>query len=174
MTYAYSGAPEPVAVDQDRAGKVLLVTLDAAADGTRSVKIEQRQVGKTTFEKVEVDAATISRQPALVERLVLLADPDLVLDVRLTGVQPDELDIDTDEVERALARAFLKVRVRDLSVPALSGTVMPAGRHDPGRVHPRHRGAIAERPRRPRPGGRRGGGSATSCGSAGSCSPATR
>ena len=26
MTYAYSGAPEPVALDQDRAGKVLLVS----------------------------------------------------------------------------------------------------------------------------------------------------
>ena len=28
VTYAYAGAPEPVAVDQDQAGKVLLVTLD--------------------------------------------------------------------------------------------------------------------------------------------------
>ena len=35
-TYAYSGAPEPVAVDQDGAGNVLLVTIDEAA-GKRSV-----------------------------------------------------------------------------------------------------------------------------------------
>ena len=103
----------------------LLVTLDATADGTRSVKIEQRQVGRTTFEKVDVDAATITRQSALIERLGLLADPDRVLDVRITGVKPDELDIDTDDVERALGPRVLKVRVRDLSVPALSGTVIP-------------------------------------------------
>jgi DNA repair protein SbcD/Mre11 len=125
VTYAYSGAPEPIALDQDRAGKALLVTLDAAAEGTRTVKIEQRQVGRTTFEKVDVDAATISRQPALIERLGLLADPDRVLDVRITGVKPDELDIDTDEVERALGPRLLKIRVRDLSVPALSGSVIP-------------------------------------------------
>jgi exonuclease SbcD len=125
VTYAYPGAPEPIALDQDRAGKALLVTLDAAADGTRSVTIEQRQVGRTTFEKVDVDAGTISRQTALVERLGLLADPDRVLDVRITGVKPDELDIDTDEVERALAARVLKIRVRDVSVPALSGTAIP-------------------------------------------------
>jgi DNA repair exonuclease SbcCD nuclease subunit len=125
VTYAYSGAPEAIAVDQDRAGKALLVTLDAAADGTRSVKIEQRQVGRTAFEKVDVDAATITRQSALIERLSLLADPDRVLDVRITGVKPDELDIDTDDVERALSPRVLKIRVRDLSVPALSGTVIP-------------------------------------------------
>ncbi|MFL5641869.1 MAG: exonuclease SbcCD subunit D, partial [Chloroflexota bacterium] len=35
-TYAYSGAPEPVALDQDRAGNVLLVTLDAT-DGKKHV-----------------------------------------------------------------------------------------------------------------------------------------
>jgi exonuclease SbcD len=125
VTYAYPGAPEPVALDQDRAGKVLLVTLDAAADGTRSVKVEQRQVGRTTFEKIDVDSATIANQPALIDRLTARADPDRVLDVRITGVKPDELDIDTDEVERALAPRVLKIRVRDVSVPALSGTVIP-------------------------------------------------
>ncbi len=125
VTYAYSGAPEPIALDQDRAGKALLVTLDAAADGTRSVKVEQRQVGRTTFEKVDVDAATIANQPALIERLTARADPDRVLDVRLIGVKPDELDVDTDEVERAVGPHVLKIRVRDLSVPALSGTDIP-------------------------------------------------
>ena len=33
VIYAYSGAPEPVAVDQDRAGKVLIVSLDDTPDG---------------------------------------------------------------------------------------------------------------------------------------------
>jgi DNA repair exonuclease SbcCD nuclease subunit len=46
VTYAYCGAPEPVAVDQDRAGKVLLVTLDDR-DGKRSVAVEERTVGWT-------------------------------------------------------------------------------------------------------------------------------
>ena len=126
VTYAYPGAPEPVALDQDRAGKALLVTLDADAGGTRTVRIEQRQVGRSRFEKVELDASTVASQPALVESLAARADPDLVLDVRITGLKPDELDIDTDEVEAALAPRFLKVRVRDRSMAVLSGTAIPS------------------------------------------------
>jgi DNA repair exonuclease SbcCD nuclease subunit len=123
-TYAYSGAPEPVAVDQDGAGRVLLVTLDETG-GKRTVTIEERQVGRTRFEKVDVDAASIHSQPELVKTLAAHADPDLVLDVRLTGVRPDELDIDTGEVEDQLKGSFLRVRVRDVAVPSLSHGALP-------------------------------------------------
>ncbi len=124
VQYAYSGAPEPVAVDQDRAGKVALVTMDRRKD-ERVVAIEERQVGQTRFEKVEIDAGRIASQPALIEQLAAWADPDLVLDVRLTGVRADELDLDLDEIESALAPSFLKARVRDASTPALSAGALP-------------------------------------------------
>jgi DNA repair exonuclease SbcCD nuclease subunit len=124
--YAYSGAPEPVAVDQDRAGNVLLVTMDVA-NGSRTVNVEERQVGRTRFERMDLDAADLVSQAAFVERLVGRSDPDLILDVRLTGVRPDELDLDVDEVEAALGGSFHKVRIRDASVPALSqGPIPPA------------------------------------------------
>ncbi len=45
--WAYSGAPEPVAVDQDRAGNVLLISLEER-DGGRHVTVEERRVGRTT------------------------------------------------------------------------------------------------------------------------------
>ena len=61
VTYAYAGAPEPVALDQDRAGKVLLVTLEERADKT--VTVEERVVGRTTFERLEIDAATVESSP---------------------------------------------------------------------------------------------------------------
>jgi DNA repair exonuclease SbcCD nuclease subunit len=124
-TYAYSGAPEPVALDQDRAGSVLLVTLESV-DGTKDVKLEERRVGRTKFEKVELDAAGIATQPYLIEQLAARADPDLVLDVRLIGVRPDLLDVHVDEVESQLAGRFLKVRVRDRSMPALSEGPLPS------------------------------------------------
>jgi exonuclease SbcD len=124
VTWAYSGAPEPVAVDQDRAGKVLLVTLDDR-DGKRSVDVEERTVGRTRFERQDLDAATIGSQPALVTRLRAAADPDLVLDLRLTGVRPDELDLVPGEVEEALRGAFLRLRVRDASRPALTDGALP-------------------------------------------------
>lgn len=124
VTYAYSGAPEPVAVDQDRAGKVLLVTLDAR-DATRSVVVDERVVGRTTFQRLDVDAATLASQPALVEKLQASANPDLVLDVRLIGVRPDELDLEPLEVEEAVKDRFLRVRVRDVSQPALTEGILP-------------------------------------------------
>jgi DNA repair protein SbcD/Mre11 len=125
VTYAYSGAPEPVALDQDRAGKVLLIELDEAP-GKRIVTVEERVVGRTRFDRTELDAATIKSQPTLIETLEKRADPDLVLDVRLVGVRPDDLDLDIDEVEARLAPSFLKVRVRDRSMPALTSGVLPS------------------------------------------------
>ncbi len=124
VTYAYAGAPEPVAVDQDRAGKVLLVTLDSR-NGRKVVTVEKRTVGRTTFERREIDAATIESQAALVAGLLASADPDLVLDVRLIGVRRDDLDVEPAEVEGALGASFLRVRVRDLSRPALSEGALP-------------------------------------------------
>jgi exonuclease SbcD len=117
-TYAYSGAPEPVAMNQDRAGNVLLVGLDAT-DGRKTVTVEERRVGRTTFEKLQLDAATVGSQPGVVAKLAERASPDLVLDVELTGIRPDELDVHVDEVESELAERFLKLRVRDRSVAAL-------------------------------------------------------
>lgn len=123
-TWAYSGAPEPVAVDQDRAGSVLLVELEAR-NGSRRVTVTERRIGHTSFERHDVDAATLEGQPALVARLGALANPDLILDARITGVRPDSLDVDTDEVERELADRFFRVRVRDISVAALPDGPLP-------------------------------------------------
>jgi exonuclease SbcD len=125
-TYAYSGAPEPVALDQDGAGNALLVSLDEA-NGKKSVTVEERRVGRTRVEKVQLDAASVGSQPSLVSKLAERSDQDLVLDVEIIGVKPDELDIHVDEVETELADRFLKVRVRDRSVaPLPEGPVVSA------------------------------------------------
>jgi exonuclease SbcD len=124
VQYGYSGAPEPVAIDQDRAGNVLLVTLDIV-DDVRHVTVEERPVGRTKFERIDMDAADLPSQATFIERLVARSDPDLVLDVRLTGVRPDELDLDVDEVEAAVGGSFHKVRIRDASAPSLSSGPLP-------------------------------------------------
>jgi DNA repair exonuclease SbcCD nuclease subunit len=124
-TYAYSGAPEPVAVNQDGAGKVLLVELDTSAH-TKTVRIAERRVGRTRFDKLDLDAATIGSQAALLSALSARADPDLVLDVRMTGVRPDELDVDPTEVEEQLKGSFLRVRFRDVSKAALTEGTLPS------------------------------------------------
>ena len=124
VMYAYAGAPEAVALDQDRAGKVLVVELEEVA-GRRSVTVQERQVGTTKFEKLEIDAASVDSQPALIATLGRKADPDLVIDARVVGVRADELDLHLDEIEAALASSFLKVRVRDVSLPALTEGALP-------------------------------------------------
>jgi DNA repair exonuclease SbcCD nuclease subunit len=124
VKYAYAGAPEPVALDQDKAGKVLLVSLDQAA-GRKKVDVEERVVGRTVFQRLEIDAATLESQPALVARLKAAATPDTVLDVRLIGVRPDDLDVSVAEVEEALRPATLRVRVRDHSQPPLTEGALP-------------------------------------------------
>ena len=101
-----------------------LVTLEER-DGGRRVAVEERRVGCTRFDRLEVDAAAVGSQPALVERLVALADPDLVLDVRIIGVRPDDLDLAPDEIEREVAERFFRVRVRDASTAALPEGPLP-------------------------------------------------
>ncbi len=125
VTYAYAGAPEPVALDQDRAGKALLVELEVR-DGHKTVTVEERVVGRTRFEKLRIDAADIASQPAFIEGVARRADPDLVLDITIDGIRRDELDLAVDEVEAALAPSFLKVRVRDGSVAALTEGTLPS------------------------------------------------
>ena len=142
-TYAYAGAPEPVAITQDGAGKVLLVELEEKA-GARTVTIDERVVGKTRFEKLDIDAAGLADQPALVDLIAARADPDLVLDARLTGIRPDELDVSIDEVEERLKGRFLKLRVRDLSMPALTEGVLPSPDTIPGAFIRNVEGRIAE------------------------------
>jgi DNA repair exonuclease SbcCD nuclease subunit len=122
-SYAYSGAPEPIALDQDRAGNVLLVGLDVL-DGRKHVTVEERKVGRTRFSRVQLDAAEVGSQPALVSTLAKEADTDLVLDVELTGIRPDDLDVHVEEVEAELADQFLKIRVRDRSVAPLPEGVL--------------------------------------------------
>ena len=125
VTYAYAGAPEAVAIDQDRAGKALLVELDTKA-GAKTVTVSEKQVGKTKFDKARIDAAAIASQPAFIEGVAKRGDPDLVLDVRIDGVRPDELDLHLDEIETALTPSFLRIRVRDASMPALTEGALPS------------------------------------------------
>lgn len=122
--WAYAGAPEPVAMDQDGAGHVVVVSLDENHP-RGPVVVEARQVGRTRIEKLDVSASELGSQHDLVSLLLERADPDLVLDVRLVGVAPEGLDLHEDEIDRELAPAFLKFRLRNVSVPATPEEPLP-------------------------------------------------
>jgi exonuclease SbcD len=128
-TWAYSGAPEAVAIDQDGAGQVLLVTLQ---EGPAGVTVEPIAVGRTRFQKLDLDAAQLRSQDDVVRRLHALADPDLVLEVRLTGVAADSLDLNEEEIAGQVQGAFLGFRFRNQSVPALPDSPLPPADTIPG------------------------------------------
>lgn len=123
-TWVYPGAPEPMALDQAGAGRVAIVHLDERA-GERVVRVEPVQVGRTRFDTLDLDAAEVSSQAMLVNRLMSLADADLILDVRVAGVTQGRLDIDTDGVSRELGTSFLKLRVQDRTIAALPDGPLP-------------------------------------------------
>jgi DNA repair protein SbcD/Mre11 len=119
-TWAYPGAPEPVAVDQDGAGDVCLVRLEDGVAGQASVRVDRVRVGRTVFRAVEFDASELASQDDLCRRIAEIADPDLVLSVSIAGIAPDSLEILVDEVEHSLASSFLHLRVTDRSATELS------------------------------------------------------
>ena len=126
-TWAYPGAPELVAVDEDGAGSSCLVRLADGAGADSSVHVERIRVGRTVFRAEPIDAASLADQSGLVERLAELADPDLVLQVTVGGIAADTLQLDEAEIERILAPSFLQVRVRDRStVVPFAGLDLPA------------------------------------------------
>jgi exonuclease SbcD len=124
-TWAYPGAPEPLAVDQHGAGSVCLVHIEDGAGGASSVRVDRVEVGRTVFRTEPIDAASIESQDALVDRLRELVDNDLILHVEIAGIAADTLEIDTEAVERELAPSFLHVRVRDASIAEVDSVEAP-------------------------------------------------
>jgi DNA repair protein SbcD/Mre11 len=114
-TWAYPGAPEPLAVDEDGAGSVCLVRLEDGAGTASSVHVDRVRVGRTVFRAESVDASSLGGRDELVRRLRELADADLVLQASIDGIASDALEFDVDDVERVLAPSFLHVRVHDRS-----------------------------------------------------------
>ena len=92
------------------------MTLDGEL-GRKKVEVEERRSADPFARSSSTPHCRT--QPALVALLRERANADLVLDVELIGVRPDELDLHVEEVEAELAEQFLKVRVRDRSVAPL-------------------------------------------------------
>jgi DNA repair exonuclease SbcCD nuclease subunit len=123
VAWAASGAPELVDVERDGGGAVLIVTLDEAA----RPMVERRSVGQTRFERLDFDLGKVADQAALVKALGERSDPDLALDVRLSGAWPDTFDLDPLAVESALADRFLRIRLENAATPPPTPGPLPPG-----------------------------------------------
>ncbi len=122
VSWGASGAPELVDVEHDHGGEVLLVTLDEAA---ARPTMEQLKVGRTRYERLDLELAGLAGQAGLVEAVRAKADPDLVLDVRLTGDWPDGVDVSPDDAAASLADRFLRIDIRNEARPTLTTGALP-------------------------------------------------
>jgi calcineurin-like phosphoesterase family protein len=122
VSWGASGAPELVDVQTDTAGEALVVTLDEASAQPAT---RRERVGRTRFERLDLDLPRLVDQAGLVRALAAKADPDLVLDVRLTGDWPDSVEIDPGDAESALAARFLRLNIRNEARATLTTGALP-------------------------------------------------
>ncbi len=111
----YPGAPEFVSIDQTGAGSVALV--DIGRQG--GVAVEPRTVGARRFESLEVPVDGVASAGDIVQIVRPKADPDLVLDVVLSGLCSFDLEVDPEELAAELRDGFFHLRFRDRSHPML-------------------------------------------------------
>ncbi len=122
----------------DLTGKVAIVDLTERS-GRKSVEVREAVVGRTRFASVTLDARDVASLAGLTAHLRHLADPDLVLDVTLTGIAERWLDVDPSALSSELADAFLAVRLRDESQAAAPGATDAA----PGSIERTFRESLA-------------------------------
>ena len=168
--------PEPVALDQDGAGKVAPRRARRRRPAAGPSRSTPRTVGRTRFEKLELDAAD-HRRPAGPGRAARRPGPTRTSS-STSGSTASARTSSTSTSTRSRARSR-RPSSRSASatcrMPALTEGVLPVGRHDRRRVHPRTSRAGSPSSRRPAGAdATRPPSSATSSGSAGCSSPATR
>ncbi|MGM0491756.1 MAG: metallophosphoesterase family protein [Armatimonadota bacterium] len=95
-------------------GSVALVTL-----GEGATRVERLEVGSLRACALAIDAGDLSGTEDLIARLEERADPDLLLEVRLTGLAAPGVVLDVETVIERLEGAFFALRVADRSHPAL-------------------------------------------------------
>lgn len=103
----YPGAPEPVAIDEDGAGNIILID---------EMKPEIYKIGSTKCEEMEIDITGMSDLTVLKERISTSADQNLRCRVNLKGVSSLTLGLDLKQLEEELIQGFSQLKIVDKSI----------------------------------------------------------
>ena len=106
----YSGSPEPIDMDQKGAGNVVLVTLDEGKAGFQAV-----QVGTKKCDSVTIDASPVESIDGIVQMIEARSDPNLILQVNITG--GIDYEVNCQKMESELGGQFFNLRLEDMSHP---------------------------------------------------------
>jgi len=111
----YCGAPEPVSMDQEGAGNVVMVTMRGKGD----IAVEPIRVGTRQFAKLTIDVGSVKSMADIVPLVEAKADPNLILELTLRGLCGMDYELNSQDIEDELGDRFFCLRVVDKSHPRL-------------------------------------------------------
>ncbi len=117
----YAGSPELLAFDQEGAGHVLLVELSAPG----RAEVTPRRIGRRRYQALELNAADVD-DLAVRRALEGVADPELMVDVVLTGLVPVGRVLDLEAIERDLSASFFRLRLHNRAQLHLDAATLTA------------------------------------------------
>lgn len=110
----YCGSPEILAIDQTERGQAIQVELTSGG----LPKQERFTTGRLRREHMEVNLADYDNQAQLAEELRRRADPELILEVTLSGLADPGFRYDAEALAEELTADFFRVRVQDQGILA--------------------------------------------------------
>jgi len=111
----YCGSPEPIDMDQKGAGNVVMVTLQEK----NKVEFQPIRVGTKKCESITIDVSPLESIDSIAEMIEVRSDPNLILEVTLTGLSGMDYHLSCQEIENLLGGHFFSLRVVDRSHPKL-------------------------------------------------------
>lgn len=112
----YSGSPEIVDSDQEKAGNMLFVTLE----GGKKPNVEPFKIGTKIIENLEVDVEKYKNIQEIVAEIKKKSSKDLILNLTLKGLKSVEFVVDKNELWAMIADDFYYINIKDSTKLKLS------------------------------------------------------
>ena len=106
----YSGAPEPTALSQERTGKVVSISLSE-----QGIRVEPIQIGTTHAKSLTLNVTDLSEHD-IVQVIESHADPNCLVNVKLSGVKSAAHLLDLESIHDATSNQFFWLRIDDGSM----------------------------------------------------------
>jgi len=107
----YPGSPEVVSLDQAEQGQALVVDLEEGG----KVRWKRVTTGTLRYHRQDFDLADFADLEELIQAILVLADSDTILDVRLVGIASEQMIVDADRILERVEGRFFRIRLTDES-----------------------------------------------------------
>jgi DNA repair exonuclease SbcCD nuclease subunit len=111
----YCGSPEPIYMDQKKAGSVAMVNIYGKGD----IKVNSIHVGSKEFDEITIDVGLIKSINDITKIIEAKADPNLIFKVMLEGLCSMDYNLNSQEIEDELSDRFFSLRILDNTHPKL-------------------------------------------------------